>query len=68
MVDLRSFPGGSNVKNVPAIQETWVPSLGQKDPLEKRMATQSSILAWRNLWTKEPDWIQFMGMQRVGHN
>ena len=45
------------VKNLPAMQETqetWVLSLGQEDPLEKEMATHSSILAWRNLWTEEP--------------
>ena len=49
---LRSgFPGGSEV---PAVWETWVPSLGQEDPLEKGMTTQSSILAWGVLWTEEP--------------
>ena len=42
------------VKNLPAMQETWVQSLGREDPLEKRMATHSSILAWRILWTEEP--------------
>ena len=42
------------VKNLPAIQKTWVQSLGQEDPLEKRMATHSSILAWRVPWTEEP--------------
>ena len=42
------------VKNLPAIQETWVQSLGQEDPLEKEMATRSSILAWRIPWTEEP--------------
>ena len=41
-------------KNLPAMQETWVPSLGQEDPLEKGMATHSSILAWRIPWTEEP--------------
>ena len=43
------------VKNLPAVQETWVRSQGWEDPLEKRMATQSSILAWRIPWTEEPD-------------
>ena len=47
------FPGGSVVKNLPAMQETWVQSLGWEDPLEKEMATHSSILAWRIPWTKE---------------
>ena len=45
-----------------------VQSLGQKDPLEKGMATHSSILAWRILWTKEPGVLPSMGLQRVGHN
>ena len=52
-----SFPGGSVVKNPPAVQETqetWVQSLGQEDPLEKEMATHSSILPWRIPWTEEP--------------
>ena len=48
------FPGGSAVKNLPAIQETWVRSLGQEDPLEEEMASHSSILAWRISWTEEP--------------
>ena len=51
------FPGGSDgkkEKDLPAMPETWVHSLGQEDPLEKGMATQSSILAWRILWTEEP--------------
>ena len=49
------------VKNLPAMQETWVQSLGQEDPLEKRMAIHSSILAWRIPWTEEPGRIQTMG-------
>ena len=49
-----SFLGGSAVKNLPAIQEMWVRSLGQEDPLEEGTATHSSILAWRVLWTEEP--------------
>ena len=48
------FPGGSAVKNPPAMQETRVQSLGQDDPLEEGMATHSSILAWRTPWTEEP--------------
>ena len=55
------------VKNLPAMQETWVWSLGQEDPLEKEMATHSSSLAWRTPWTEEPN-LQFMGLQKVGHN
>ena len=49
------------VKNLPAIQETWVGSLGQEDPLEKGMATHSSILAWRVPWTEEPGRLQSQG-------
>ena len=56
------------VKNLPAVQETWVRSLDLEDPLEKEMTTHSSILAWRIPWTKEPDGLQFMGSQRVGHD
>ena len=56
------------VKNPPAVQEMWVQSLGQKDPLEKEMATHSSILAWEVPWTEEPSRLQSMGLQRVGHN
>ena len=56
------------VKNLPAMQETQVRSLGWEDPLEKGMATHSSILAWRIPWTEEPGGLQSMGSQRVGHN
>ena len=56
------------VKNLPAMQETWVRSLGWEDPLEKGMATHSSILAWRIPWTGEPGGLQSMGSQRVKHN
>ena len=56
------------VKHLPAMQETWVPSLGQEDPLEKEMATHSSILAWRIPWTEEPGRLQSRGSQRVRHN
>ena len=51
------------VKNLPAMQETWVPSLGWEDPLEKGMATHSSIFAWRIPWTEEPGRQQSMGWQ-----
>ena len=56
------------VKNLSAVQETWVRSLGQEDPLEKGMATHSSILAWRIQWMEEPGRLQSMGSQRVRHN
>ena len=56
------------VKNLPAMQETWIQSLGWEDPLEKEMATQSSILAWRIPQTEEPGGLQSMGSQRVGHD
>ena len=56
------------VKRLPTMQETWVPSLGREDPLEKEMATHSSILASKILRTKEPSRLQSMGSQSVGHN
>ena len=56
------------VKNPPAMQETWVPSLDQEDPLEKGMATHSSILAWGIPWTEEPGRLQSRGSQRVRQN
>ena len=56
------------VKNLPAMQETQVQSLGQEDSLEKGMATHSSILDWRIPWTEEPGRLQSMGLQRVGHD
>ena len=62
------FPGGSAVKNSPAVQETWVQSQGQEDPLDEGMATHSSILAWEILWTEEPDTLQSKGLQRVRHD
>ena len=55
------------VKNLPAMQETWVWSLGQEDSLEKGMATHSSILAWRIPWTEEPGGLQSIGSQRGSH-
>ena len=54
------------VKNLPAVQETWVRSLDQEDPLEKGMAICSSILAWRIPWTEDTGELQPMGLQRVG--
>ena len=56
------------VKNLPAMQETRVQSMGQEDPVEKGMATHFSILAWRIPWTEEPGGLQYMGSQRVGHD
>ena len=56
------------VKNLPAMQETQIQSLGQEDSLEKEMATHSSILAWRILWTEGPCRLQSMGLQRVRHD
>ena len=55
------------VKNLPAMWETWVQSLGQEDPLEKEMAAHSSVLAWEIPWREEPVRIQSMGLQRVQH-
>ena len=56
------------VKNLPAMQETWVQSLGQVDPLEKDITTHSSILSWEIPWTEEPGGLQSMGLQRVGYD
>ena len=56
------------VKHLRTMQEPQVRSLGQEDPLEKGMATHSSILAWRIPWTEEPGKLQFMGSQKVRHN
>ena len=64
---LRGLLGASlvaqSVKNLPAVQETWVQSLGWEDPLEKEMATHSSILAWKISWTEEPGGLQSLGSQ-----
>jgi len=65
---LWGFPGGSEIKNLPAMQETQVQSLGQEDLLEKGMATRSSILAWRIPWTEEHHGPQSMGLQRIRHD
>ena len=62
------IPVAQIVKNLPAMQETWVQSLGQEDPLEKGLAIHSSILAWRTPRIEEPDRLQFVGSQKVGHD
>ena len=64
---ISGFPGGSAVKNPPAMQELQVQSLGRDDPLEEGMATHSSILAWIIPWTEEPGRLESMGLQRVEH-
>ena len=56
------------LKRLPAMRETWVRSLCLEDPLEKEMATHSSILAWRIPWTEEPGGLQSTGSQRIGHD
>ena len=56
------------LKRLPGMQETWVQSLGQEDPLEKEMATHTSTLAWRILWREEPGRLQSMGSQRGEHD
>ena len=53
------------LKNLPVMQETWIPSVGRKDPLEKEMATHPSILAWKIPWTEEPDGLKSMGSQEL---
>ena len=57
-----------SLKRLPAMWETWVQSLGWADPLEKEMATHSSILAWRIPWIEKLGGLQSMGSQRVGHD
>ena len=64
----KDFPIAQTVKNLLAMEETRVRSLGQEDPLEKGMPIQSSILAWRIPWTEDPGGLQSMGSQRVGHD
>ena len=64
----QGFPVGSVVKNLPAMQEIWVQFLGHEDPLEKGMATYSSILAQEIPWTEEPGGLQSVGSKRVGHD
>ena len=65
---LMGFPGGSEVKASACNGGDLSSTLGQEDPLEKEMATHSSILAWRIPWTEDPDRLQSMGSQRVGHD
>ena len=65
---ITTFLVAQTVKRLPTVQETWVLSLGWEDPLEKEMATHSSTLAWKILWTEEPGRLQSMGSQRVGHD
>jgi len=60
----RSVPGGSDIKNLPVVQQTRVQSLGREDPLEKEMVTHSSILAYEIPWTEEPGGLQSMGSQK----
>ena len=62
------FPGGLVIKNLAAMLEIWVRSLGGEDPLEEDMATHSSILAWKIPWTEKHTELQAIGSQRVGHN
>ena len=64
----QGFPGGSVVKNLPAVQETQVQPLGKEDPLDEEMATHSSILARIIPWTEEPDRLQSIESQRVRHD
>ena len=66
--ELRASLVAQAVKNLPAVQETRVRSLAREDPLEKEMATHSSILSWKISWTEEPGGLQSMGSQRVGHD
>ena len=56
------------VKRLPTVRETWDQSLGREDPLEKEMATNSSVLAWKIPWMEEPGWLLSTGSQRVGHD
>ena len=68
MIVFEESPVAQMVKNLPAMPETRFRSLGWEDPLEKGMATHSSILAWRIPWTEEPDGLQSTGSQRIGHD
>ena len=65
---LYPLPGGSVVKNPPALQKTWVRSTGREDPQENEMATDSSILAWEMPRTEDPGGLQSMELQRVRHD
>ena len=66
--EIWAYLASQKVKNLPAMQETRILPLDQEVPLEKGMATHSSILAWRTPWTEEPGGLQSMGLQRVSHN
>ena len=68
MAEDMDFPGGSDIKCLPTMQETQVWALSQEDPLEKEMITYSSTLAWKIPWTEEHGRLQSMELQRVGHN
>ena len=61
-------PGGSGAKNLPAVQETWLQSLGQEDVLEQKMGNYSRIHAWKIPWTEKPGGLQSIGSQRVRHD
>ena len=65
---LRTSLVAQRIKRLPSVQETWVRSLGGEDPLEKEMATHSSILAWKTSWMEKPGGLQSMESRRVGHN
>ena len=67
-ITVLDFPGGSAAKNLPVIQEMWVRSLGQEDPLKEDKAIHSSILAWGIPWMEEPGRLHSIGSQRVRHN
>ena len=67
-LDCDKAPGTQMIKNLPAMQDTQVRSLGREDPLEKQMTTHSSILAWKIPWTEEPGGPQSMGLQKAGHD
>ena len=66
--EFRASLVAQRLKCLPAMRETWVPSLGRKDPLEKEMATPSSILAWRIPWTEDPGGLESTGSQSVRHD
>ena len=68
MILKKAFLVAQMVKNLPAVRRTWVQSLGQEDPLEKGMATHSSMLSWRVPWTEVPGGLSSMGSQRVRHD
>ena len=65
--EIWAYLASQKVKNLSAMQETWILSLGQEDHLEKGMATHSSVLAWRTPWVEEPGGLQSMGLQTVRH-